>query len=138
MASQKQKEEDLEREYREMFADQERRAGRGRRGDVDKDYLPPARQDYSSKTYYERMRHQKNHLAQAFGEESYFRPEDFEKAADKSKSKSKIIQENQSRMLKYRRSGHEVPEDVGEQDEMVREATRRMYSPEAEVPNRPS
>lgn len=43
MVSQKQKEEDLEREYREMFADQERRAGRTRRSDVDKDYLPPAR-----------------------------------------------------------------------------------------------
>ena len=41
-------------------------------------------------------------------------------------------------MLNYRRSGHEVPEEVGEQEELVREATRRMYSPEEEEPNRPS
>ena len=81
-----------------MFEEQQMKVDRRRghsRKELQQQYLPPARSSLpSSRTYYEKMRHQKDHFAQAFGEESYFRPDDFEKPADKSKSRSKIMQEN--------------------------------------------
>lgn len=63
-----------------MFEEQQLKAGRRRghsRRELEQECLPPAGQDFpNSKTYYEKMRHQRNHFAQAFGEESYFRPDD--------------------------------------------------------------
>lgn len=125
-----------------MFEEQQLKAGRRRghsRRDLQQPSLPPVGEDLpSSKTYYEKMRHQKNHLAQAFGEESYFRPEDFDKPADKSKSRSRIKQENQSRHSAYRKNWqYDAPEEGADQELLVREATRRMYSPGDEGEDQP-